>query len=452
MRKYVYVLVAVIVIAGAASVVFRPGAGAQKSLDGLGRGGNLPGETLGSQTAGETPAPQSPGETPGSQTAGETPAPQSPGETLGSQTAGETPAPQFPGGTAAPQQALIDESRRNAIVEAIERVAPAVVSVNVVQMQAERVTDPFSQDFWSLFYAPAPQYRLREKQLNSIGSGFIIDSQGHIVTNYHVVEDAEKVASVTLTDGREVEVELVGGDERTDLAVLHAKGASLPYVPLGDSSRVLIGEWAIAIGNPFGVLMKDPHPSVSVGVISANHRRISPAIAKGERIYQDMIQTDAAINPGNSGGPLINADGEVIGVNTMIFSTSGANVGLGFALPINRVRRVADEIIRYGRRRDPWPGFKVEDITALRRDLRDQLGLRVEEGGIVVNILTSAPAYTAGLQPGDAILKINGEPIRSSSDVDFAIWDLFVDDPVEIEVDRQGTRHTIKFTIQELAE
>ena len=417
MRKYVYVLLAATVLAAAASIVLRPGVGAQKSLDGLGRGGN--------DFPGGAPVPQ---------------------------TAGETPAPQFPAETPALQRLSVDESRRNAIVAAIERIAPAVVSVNVIQMQAERVADPFARDFWDLFYTPAPRYRLRERQLNSIGSGFIIDSQGHIVTNYHVVEDAEKIASVTLTDGREIEAELIGGDKRTDLAVLRAKGTDLPYAPLGDSSSVLIGEWAIAIGNPFGVLMKDPHPSVSVGVISANHRRISPAIAKGERLYQDMIQTDAAINPGNSGGPLVNANGEVIGVNTMIFSTSGANVGLGFALPINRVRRMADEIIRYGRRRDPWPGFKVEDISALRQDLRDQLGLRVEQGGIVVNILTSAPAYTAGLQPGDAILSINGEPIASSSDVDFAIWDLFVDDPVELEVDRQGTRHTIKFTIQELAE
>ena len=426
MRKYIYMLLAATVLAAAASIVLRPGVGAQKSLDGLGRGGNdFPGEAPVPQTAGETPAPQFPA---------------------------ETPAPQFPAGTPALQRLSVDESRRNAIVAAIERIAPAVVSVNVIQMQAERVADPFARDFWDLFYTPAPRYRLRERQLNSIGSGFIIDSQGHIVTNYHVVEDAEKIASVTLTDGREIEAELIGGDKRTDLAVLRAKGTDLPYAPLGDSSSVLIGEWAIAIGNPFGVLMKDPHPSVSVGVISANHRRISPAIAKGERLYQDMIQTDAAINPGNSGGPLVNANGEVIGVNTMIFSTSGANVGLGFALPINRVRRMADEIIRYGRRRDPWPGFKVEDISALRQDLRDQLGLRVEQGGIVVNILTSAPAYTAGLQPGDAILSINGEPIASSSDVDFAIWDLFVDDPVELEVDRQGTRHTIKFTIQELAE
>jgi len=344
----------------------------------------------------------------------------------------------------------VEESRRNAIVTAIERVAPAVVSVNVIQMHAERVRDPFSRDFWSLFYAPPPRYRLRERQLNSIGSGFIIDNLGHIVTNYHVVEDAEKVASVTLTDGREVEVELIGADERTDLAVLRAKGSNLPHVPFGDSSEVFIGEWAIAIGNPFGVLMKDPQPSVSVGVVSAVHRRISPSIAKGQRLYQDMIQTDAAINPGNSGGPLINAEGEVIGVNTMIFSTSGANVGLGFALPINRVRRVAEEIIRYGRRRDPWPGFKVEDITALRRDLREQLGLQVDQGGIVVNILTSAPAYVAGLRPGDAILAINGEPVSSSSDVDFVIWDLFVGDDCEIKIDRQGKRQTIRFEISEL--
>ena len=239
-------------------------------------------------------------------------------------------------------------------------------------------------------------------------------------------------------------------DERADIAVLRVRADRVPHAALGDSDDLINGEWAIAIGNPFGGLMADPQPSVSVGVVSATQRRVSPSVGGGERLYQDMIQTDAAINPGNSGGPLANAKGEVIGVNTMIFSPSGGSVGLGFAIPINRVRRVVDEILRYGRRRDPWAGFHVEDVDSLRRDFRDELGLRVESGCIVSNILTESPAYEAGLRPGDVIVAVNGTAVRASSDLDFAIWARFVGDPVLLEIDRQGKGHTISFTIKEL--
>jgi serine protease Do len=343
----------------------------------------------------------------------------------------------------------ISQSRRNAIVQAIEKAAPAVVSVNVIQVEAQRVLDASSRDFWDLFSA-RPKVLLREKQIDSVGSGFFIDNEGHIVTNYHVVEGSDKVASVTLADGRIIDVELVGADKRTDIAVLHAKGERLPLIPLGDSNNLLIGEWSIAIGNPFGTLMKDPQPTVSVGVVSANHRRISPTVGEGERLYQDMIQTDAAINPGNSGGPLINANGEAIGVNTMIFSQSGGSVGLGFAIPINRVSRVAKEIIQFGHRRDPWPGFKVEDVADLGPELRQQLSLTTEVGCVVVNQLTSSPAYSAGLRPGDVIVSVNGQSIDSSVDIDFVFWNLFVGDMVNVEVDRSGARKALSFEIKEL--
>ncbi|HNR35249.1 MAG TPA: trypsin-like peptidase domain-containing protein [Candidatus Hydrogenedentes bacterium] len=348
-------------------------------------------------------------------------------------------------------QTDIDQSRRTAIVQAIEKAAPAVVSVNVVQVRAERVANPVLRDFWDLFYSWEPQYRLRKRQLNSVGSGFIFDARGYILTNYHVIEDADAVASVTLADGRVLDAEVVGADKRTDVAVLRVKAAGLPCCSLGTSRDLLIGEWVIAVGNPFGTLMKDPQPTVSVGVVSANHRRISPSVGEGERLYQDMIQTDAAINPGNSGGPLVNAKGEVVGVNTMIFSPSGGSVGLGFALPIDRVRRVADELIQHGRRRDPWAGFKVEDVGNLRPDFHEQLGVQTETGSIVVNILTTSPAYEAGLRPGDVIVRINGEAVTSSSDIDFALWNMFVGDTATLVINRRGAERTLRFPIVELS-
>lgn len=344
----------------------------------------------------------------------------------------------------------VTQSRRNAIVVAIEKVSPAVVSINVVEIREQRQAPLLFPEFWGIFELPRPTYRVQRRRLNSVGSGFFLDREGYVLTNYHVLEEASDVASVTLPDGRELPAEVVGFDERTDLAVLRVQGDRLPRVTLGRSSDLMTGEWVMAIGNPFGPLMKDPQPTVSVGVVSANHRRISPSVGGGERLYQDMIQTDAAINPGNSGGPLVNAVGEVVGVNTMIFSPSGGNVGLGFAIPIDRARRVVDEIIRYGRRRDPWPGFKVDDIHALHGEMLQELGVTAEHGCLVRNILQGCPAYVAGLRPGDVIVEINGQPIETATEIDFAFWGMFVGDTVTLTIDRQGTRRNIRFVIEEL--
>ena len=346
-------------------------------------------------------------------------------------------------------QSDVDQSRRNAIVKAIEQVAPSVVSVNVVTIKAERVIEPFFDDFWGFFDFYRPRQRLRGRQVESMGSGFIFDKEGHIITNYHVVEDAHYV-SVTLADGRKIDVDLVGVDRRGDLAVLQAKESGLPYVTKGDSENLMTGEWAIAIGNPFGTLMRDHQPTVSVGVVSANHRRISRDIGGGDRLYQDMIQTDAAINPGNSGGPLVNAKGEVIGVNTMIFSKSGGSVGLGFALPINRVERIAEEIIQYGRRRDPWPGFRAESVESYREVFLQQHGISAREGCLVIEILESSPAYDAGLQLGDVIISVDGEEVIHPSEIDFAVWDKFVGEYITLDIDRQGHKESIRFRLIDL--
>ncbi len=350
---------------------------------------------------------------------------------------------------AAQAQPSIDASRRTAIVTAIEKAAPSVVSVNVVRVEAEWV-NPWSRDFWDLFYGPRPQYRLREQRFDTVGSGFFFDREGHIVTNHHVVEGASKVDSVTLPDGRTLPVELVGFDKRTDIAVLRAQGPDLPQVSIGISGDLVRGEWVVAIGNPFGGLIQDPEPSVTVGVVSAIHRRVSREIGEGERLYQDLIQTDAAINPGNSGGPLVNSLGEVVGVNTMIFSQSGGSVGLGFAIPVDRVKRVVAEIIQHGRRLDPWAGFKVENVQALRPDLLRELGVTAQNGCLVVNILKDCPAYKAGLRPGDVITRFNGQPVQVASDVDFGLWSVFVGDTVEMTYDRQGGIRTITIPIVEL--
>ncbi len=340
----------------------------------------------------------------------------------------------------------IADSRRNAIVQSIEKVAPAVLTINVVEIRTEGASDPF----FDLFNGGRPQ--VRQRAVEGIGSGFIFDAQGHILTNYHVLQDADAIASVTLPGGRRLDVELVGADERSDLAVLKVKGdtAGLPHAVLGDSESLLIGEWVIAIGNPFGNMMRDPQPSVSVGVVSANHRRVSREVGAGDRLYQDLIQTDAAINPGNSGGPLVNARGEVVGINTMIFSNSGGYQGLGFSIPITRVKRVADEIIRFGHRRDPWFGFKGQALAETDPNVLRRLGIQAEAGVLVVELLKTSPVFQAGLAVGDVVLTVNGQPVEHPSDVDFVNWTLFIGDPAIFELERQGQRKVINVTVTEV--
>ncbi len=337
-------------------------------------------------------------------------------------------------------QDSISNSRRNAIVTAVEKASPAVVTINVVEYQANDL-DPF----FELFGFP-----IRRQQISSIGSGFIFHPAGYILTNYHVLENASKITSVTLSSGEKLDVEFIGADPRTDIAVLKANGKDFPYISLGDSENLYIGEWVIAIGNPFGSLMKDPRPTVSVGVVSAVHRKVSRSASGDTRLYQDLIQTDAAINPGNSGGPLVNSKGEVIGINTMIFSKTGGYQGLSFAIPINRARRVAEEIIKFGKRRDPWFGFKAESLDSIDARLLRELGIQVDKGVFVTRILKESPAYQAGLRPGDVVVEINKQPVEDPLDVDFINWDLFIGDPVEMKVFREGKIINMQFTVREV--
>ena len=354
-----------------------------------------------------------------------------------------------PGLVSAQLQDEISNSRRNAIVRAIEEVEKAVVTINVVEIHQEQILDPFFNDFMGLFNFRRP--RVRGRAVEGIGTGFLFDDKGHILTNYHVIENADRISSVTLSDGRSLDVEVVGADERTDIAVLRVvSDGAFPYARLGSSDDLLIGEWVIAIGNPFGAMIQDPQPSVSVGVVSANHRRVRREVGGGERLYQGMIQTDAAINPGNSGGPLVNALGEVVGINTMIFSQSGGDQGLGFAIPMNRVRRVAEEIIQYGRRRNPWFGFRGEAVVQVNPYTLQQLGITSDSGVLVTEIHRQSAVYVAGLELGDVIVSVNGEKVEHPLDIDFINWGLFIGDKVTLEIDRKGESKEINFAVSEV--
>ena len=331
--------------------------------------------------------------------------------------------------------AAVSGSRQNAITRAVEHVSPAVVGINVTAVQQYYQQSPFADDpFFRHFF---PRYRVM-RQVESLGSGFIFDAEGHILTNYHVVENAVETI-VTLTGGDQYEAELIGGDPKTDIAVLKIKGKSFPYAEFGDSDDVIIGEWAIAIGNPFGLFDVSAKPTVTVGVISAVDQDFGRQARN--RYYEDMIQTDAAINSGNSGGPLVNCNGFVIGINTFIFSGSagsGTNIGLGFAIPINRVKRHIDDLIKYGRvKRDFWTGIQYDELT---RMVASYLQLNTTDGVIITDVEPKSPAESAGLQVGDVIQEMNGETIKNGQDVKRIIEseDLAQGDVLILEIYRRG--------------
>jgi serine protease Do len=337
----------------------------------------------------------------------------------------------------------LGSSRRTAIVTAAQRVSPAVVSVSVTSTRVMRV-DPFGgmmhDEFFDRFF-PQQEYRQR---VPSLGSGFIVDASGVVVTNEHVVHDADEI-KVTLSDGRQLAAKVLGSTPIYDLAVLQVEGRDLPTAPLGDSDRILVGEWAIAIGSPFGYLLNDTQPTVTAGVVSATHRDVkSEATSTG--IYKDMIQTDAAINPGNSGGPLVNADGEVIGINAFIFTPSGGSIGLGFAIPINLAKRILGEIRAYGRVRQAYPGMTVQEVTPL---LARRLNFADDGGLVVTRVDDKGPAARAGVRVGDRIRKVDGHRVDSVDDARKSIYGKGVGDRLVLQIDRSGRAVDVTLTLVE---
>lgn len=313
----------------------------------------------------------------------------------------------------------VDAGRTTALVRAATRVAPAVVGVAVLRQERIR---PMS--LWDEFFLPPGAYR----RAAGYGSGVIFDPRGYILTNDHVVRGADRIR-VTLPDGRDFPARLVGSDGLTDLAVLKVEGTNLPVAPMGTSRNLLIGEWSVAIGNPFAYLLSNTEPTVTAGVISAVGRHIIPS-GEDQGFYLGMIQTDASINPGNSGGPLVNALGEVIGINASIFSRSGGSEGLGFAIPIDRALRVADDLIRHGEVRRAWTGLEVEAVEA------DEWGRM--RGVRVASVVPGSPAAASGLSPGARLLRANGRALATPLDFEAVLLDLRAGEAVELEVEGRG--------------
>jgi len=290
--------------------------------------------------------------------------------------------------------------------------------------------DPLFRRFFNLQQQPV------ERETQATGSGVIVDAaQGYVMTNAHVVENANSI-EVTTKDNRHFKAKLIGRDPDTDIAVLQISGGDLTAVPIGDSDRLQVGDFVLAVGNPFGL-----GQTVTSGIISALGR--SPGIEG----YEDFIQTDASINPGNSGGPLVDLQGRVVGINTAIVAPSGGNVGIGFAVPINMARQVMDQLVQYGEIKRGRIGVAIQDLTP---DLAQALGTRHTQGAVIARVEAGSPAERAGLRTNDLVIAINGAPMRSGTDLRNRVGLSRIGDAVELTVERGGTERNVTVRIEQV--
>ena len=339
-------------------------------------------------------------------------------------------------------QTEVSISRRNAIVNAVEYASPAVVNISTTRTTTQMVNiSPFFDDSWAPFF-DFPFQVPQRRTLHGLGSGVIFDRKGYVITNQHVIEGADST-TVLLSDGREASAEVVGEDFPTDLAVLKIDVAELKAIELGDAEDLLIGEWAIAIGHPFATMVEDASPTVTVGVVSATGRSLKTQ----DRLYRNLIQTDASINPGNSGGGLVNLYGQLIGINTAIYSTSGGSQGVGFAIPVNIVQKVVDQLVTYGAIVPPEIGIEPQDLT---QTLVEVLNLEEGIGVLVAGVKRGSPAEAAGFQRRDVIEAI-GQKSVSNSETFLAITRLLREDQTTtFRVLRDGKRRDLRLRIREL--
>ena len=336
-------------------------------------------------------------------------------------------------------------SHPSSFADLAERVTPTVVNISSersavsgrgrlpqFQIPPGSPFEPFFREFFERYFEGAPS-RPRAFRGTSVGSGFIVDPKGLIVTNNHVVDEADEIV-VTLHDGRRFEAELRGIDENTDLALLSIDAKDpLPYAEFGDSDAVRVGDWVIAVGNPFGL-----GGTVTAGIVSARSRDIRSGP------LDDFLQIDAPINRGNSGGPLFDTAGRVVGVNTAIFSPSGGNVGIGFAIPARQAREVIDDLATAGRVDRGWMGVQIQMLT---EDIATSLGLETAEGALVADVFENSPAEAAGVRTGDVILEFGGEAVPSSRRLPHMVAQADSDERVEVVVWRDGKRESLQLVV-----
>ena len=327
-----------------------------------------------------------------------------------------------------------------AFSEIARQAMPAVVFIKVEKKIKVETSpfdffgqDPFFKHFFGPFFPFQPPKQYKEKGL---GSGFIISQNGYILTNNHVVQGADKI-TVRLHDGREFKAKIIGTDPNTDVALIKINADNLPVLPLGDSDKLEVGEWVMAIGNPFGLSY-----TLTVGVVSAKGRS-----NVGITDYEDFIQTDAAINPGNSGGPLINIKGEAVGINTAIFTRSGGYMGIGFAIPINMVKSIEKQLIEKGEVTRGYLGVMIQNLTP---DLRESFGLKENEGVLISDVIEGSPAEKAGLKRGDVVIQFNGKKVKDVSEFRNMVALTPPGTKVKILVMRNGKRREFKVVLGNL--
>ena len=319
-----------------------------------------------------------------------------------------------------------------------KKAVPAVVFIKVEKTVEARQAVPFgNSDPFGFFNDPQPRQPREYRQMGQ-GSGFIISEDGYILTNNHVVGDAD-VITVKLNDGRELKAERIGGDQKADVAVIKIDGENLPTLPLGDSDKLQVGEWVIAIGNPFGLA-----ETLTFGIVSAKGRN-----TVGINDYEDFIQTDAAINPGNSGGPLINLEGQAIGINSAIFSSSGGSVGIGFAIPIDMAKNIKDQLVKNGKVTRGQLGVRIGELS---KDLADYFGIDKSKGVLVSDVLKGSAAESAGLEAGDIILKIDDLEVDGTGQLRNTIAMVAPGTKVELLIYRNGKEKTVNVNIGELSD
>lgn len=348
-------------------------------------------------------------------------------------------------------QTLVARAELPDFTPLVEEASPAVVNISTRQKLPDRAVagnqampdleglPPMLREFFerSMPQMPRNPGGGRQREAQSLGSGFIISQDGYVLTNNHVVADADEII-VRLSDRSELEAKLIGADARTDVALLKVEGKDLPIVKLGKSDALKVGSWVLAIGSPFGF-----DHSVTAGIVSAKGRSLP------NENYVPFIQTDVAINPGNSGGPLFNLDGEVVGINSQIFTRSGGFMGLSFAIPIDVAMSVADQLKAEGKVSRGWLGVVIQEVN---KDLAESFGLDKPAGALVAQVLDDGPAAKGGLQVGDVILSMNGQPIVMSADLPHLVGALKPGSKIDLDVVREGSRKKLALTIGSLPE